>query len=769
MKRWIEPPAVEVPADLRTFVGGNPLVVETLVRRNFTSVQAARAFLDPEVYSPAAASELPGLAEAVERLVYAIRHHERICVWGDFDVDGQTSTTLLVTALQDCGADVIYHIPVRETESHGMKIPWLEKELARGPKLVLTCDTGIAEHDAIDYARQRGVDVIVTDHHELPPQLPSAHAIVNPHLLPEGHALAALPGVGVAYKLMEALYERLGRAAEVRQYCDLVALGIVSDVAEMVDDTRYLLQQGLALMRAAPRLGLREIMKLANINPTQLDEGHIGFSLGPRLNALGRLGDANPIVEFLTTRDLSRARILASQLEALNARRQMLCQQVFNAAKAKLSADPTLLEYGALVLDNPAWPAGVIGIVASRLVDLYNRPAILISTAPGELGRASARSVAGCHITDAIATQADLLKGFGGHAMAAGLSLDPENIAAFRRGLSQAVAAQLGDARPEATLALSGYLSLSELTLEFVDDLARLAPFGPGNPPLLLATRNVRCVAKPRKSRDGKHLWLRVRDELEVEREVVWWHGGGSPLPNGPFDMAYTLRANTFRGELSLQIVREDFRVLESVLVETPSAKPQAVVIDYRQEPHAKTLLKPLLSQEGAQIWCEGDLCENIGRSRLELESASTLVIWTSPSGPQELQQVLSRVSAAEIYLFAVDPRSGTQQAFLKQLAGLAKYAVSAHQGRVHIPTFAARTAQAESSVRLGIAWLVARGYFRVLKEDAQTPYLADSGVADPQRAKSLISQLQILLEEAAAYRRYFSHAKAAELLKNTS
>ena len=388
MRHWLEPQAIDLPQDLQAAVGGHPLVAQVLARRGILTPAAAAAFLDPARYIPCPATALPGLSAAADRVEAAIRRQEPICVWGDFDVDGQTSTTVLVSTLRDLGAAVTFHIPVRARESHGVNLPVLSEILAGGARLVLTCDTGIDAHAAVDFARSRGVDFVITDHHALPPSLPQAAAVVNPRLLPAGHPLGTLPGVGVAYKLAEELYRRFGREGEALPLVDLAALGIVADVAVQTGEARYLVQQGLAALRQAGRLGIKAMLEAAELHPAWLTETHIGFELGPRLNALGRLSDANISVEFLTTHDPGRARLIAATLEGLNTRRQLLTNQVFQAAQAQLENDPSLLEGAALVLAHPAWPAGVIGIVASRLVERYNRPVVLIADPPDELGAA---------------------------------------------------------------------------------------------------------------------------------------------------------------------------------------------------------------------------------------------------------------------------------------------------------------------------------------------------------------------------------------------
>jgi len=765
MRDWIEPQDVEVPQDIQT-LAGHLLVAKTLARRGFIQAEAAQAFLAPDHYTPVPPYELPDMTRAVERLERAIRRQEPICVWGDFDVDGQTATTLLVSTLRDLGANVTYHIPVRETESHGLNLPMLKRIISEGARLVLTCDTGVDGHEPIAYAQAQGVDVVVTDHHELPPTLPEAYAIVNPKMLPETHPLRELPGVGCAYKLAEALYDRTGQPGAVTQYLDLVALGIVADVAVQSRDTRYLLQRGLKALRHTQRLGLQVIIESAELNPAWLTEDHIGFVLAPRLNALGRLADANVAVELLTTGDLGRARVLATELEGLNARRKLLCDQVFQAAQAQIERDPSLLEYSALVLSHPTWPAGVIGIVASRLAERYYRPTVLISAPPGELARGSARSVEGCNITAAIAAQRDMLAGFGGHPMAAGLAVDPERIPEFRRALSRTVREMVGEVQERAGLQVDGYLSLSDLSLDLVEELERLAPFGPGNPPLTLASKGLSLISHGTVGRGGEHLQLIVEDEEGTSQKVIWWQGAGWPLPEGRFDLAYVVRASDYRGLRDVQVEWVDARAIEEPGVTLRPERPAIEVVDYRQEPNPRKLLERLRAEEDVQVWSEAEAKAEVGgQDRYELSPSDTLVVWTTPSGPAELRAALEKVSPTTVYLFGIDPGLGYPEAFLKRLAGVTRHALSSNEGRVSISTLAAATAHREATVQAGIAWLVARGHLVVLEENGDELHLAAGSQAVSANLPTATARLRALLEETAAYRAHFARADKETLL----
>ncbi len=724
-------------------------------------MDAARAFLDPQSYTPAPPSDLPDLSKAADLLEEAIQESQTIGVWGDFDVDGQTATALLVSALEDLGAQVVFHIPVRAEESHGVNIPNLKKLIAQDVDLLLTCDTGIAAHEEVAYAKERGLTVIITDHHDLPPTLPDADAVVNPKRLPPGHPLSDLPGVGAAYKLVEELYDRAGRAEASDSFLDLVALGIVADVATQTGDTRYLLQRGLEVLRHTERLGLQVLIENAKLDPIHLTEENIGFGLGPRLNALGRLGDANTAVEFLTTGDLSRARVLAAELEGLNAHRRLLTDQVFEGAQAQIEKDPALLDNAALVLAHPDWPGGVIGIVASRLVERYHKPAILLTAPEGELARGSARSIQGCNITAAIAAHQEMVENFGGHPMAAGLAIQPERIPTFRRALSRTVEAMVSAEALEATLQVDGYLGLEEISLALVEDLARLAPFGAGNPRLTLASRGLTLKSHSKLGRGGRHLQLIVEDEDDNTLRVIWWRGAGNPLPQGRFDMAYTVQTTTYRGEPEVQAVWVDVRPLDEPPVEVQPDPIPLEVIDHRQEAHPAAILESLRAEGEIQVWCEGEDKKRLaGQDRDELEPSGALAIWTIPPGRGELMAVLEKVSPERVYLFGVDPEMDRQETFIRRLAGLVKHTLSAKAGKTSIPELAAATAQRVTTVRFGLAWLETRGDI-TLQEHGEDEILLGKGDGTEMIALPLLAaQLKAILDETAAYRAHFKRAE---------
>ena len=762
MSDWLYPKPAQA-SDALVRAAGHPLVAQVLARRGLHSPTAARAFLDPDNYEPSPSSALPDLPAAAARLRDAIQRGERVLVWGDFDVDGQTSTSLLVSALRELGCDVHAYIPNRLREGHGIKLASLQERLA-GADVLLTCDTGVGEHEALAFAQSQGTTVLVTDHHDLPPELPPAHAIVDPKRLPPDHPLRELPGVGVAYKLIQELYRSMGQPAErADASLDLVALGIVADVATQSGDTRYLLQRGMQHLRQTSRVGLRALMRIASINPAHLTTDHIGFGIGPRLNALGRLGDANLAVELLTTDDTSRARILAAQLDGLNGRRRLLTEQIYAAAQEQIARDPKLLSGHALVLSGPRWHPGVIGIVASRLTEAYHRPSVLISEGDDGHGRGSARSVPGVDIHAAITAAEHLLTTHGGHPGAAGLSLPLEHIAEFRRALSRNVDA-IRDQNVSTGLSLDAVLPWSELSLDVVQTLSALAPFGQGNPPVVLVSQGLELVSDRIFGRDRAHRRLTVR-AAGATREVIWWRGAEHAPPSGPFDLAYLLKASDYRGERSLQIEYVDAHLVSAPppAVQTPTMR----IVDRRAAPAPAPLLAELCAAGEVSVWAEGyPPGQSPGQRRDQLGPAPTLAVWTPPPGPREMRAALERVSPHRVYLFNVVGDGADPGRFMPRLAGLIKHALRHKQGLADLGQLAAASAQRAESVREGIRLLAARGDVQIIKEGDTSIQLAPGSQHRAQaEIDEIEARLRALLQETAAYRVYFARTAPERLV----
>ncbi|MBN1563959.1 MAG: single-stranded-DNA-specific exonuclease RecJ [Anaerolineae bacterium] len=746
-------------------------MTQILTQRGYTTPERARAFLDSGHYVPTPPDVLPDLVIAAELLIRAIQAGERILIWGDFDVDGQTATALLLDGLRGLGADVAFYIPHRLRESHGIRLDSLAMQLDTvRPGLLLTCDTGVSAHEAVDYTKSRDVTPIITDHHDLPPELPDAAAVVNPKRLPADHALASLPGVGVAYKLMQYLYTYAApeRGGDLPHLLDLVALGIVADVATQTNDTRYLLQLGLDRLRHTERIGLRALIEIAELDSNRLNATDIGFQLGPRLNAAGRLDDARPVVELLTTTDPTQAHVLALQLEGLNNQRRLQNRQIYAAAQEQIARDSTLLDWEALVVAHPNWHAGILGIVASHLADRYQRPVVLLTTSPDGTARGSARSAPGYDIGAAIAAQADLLTHHGGHPGAAGLALPVDNIPAFRRRLSNTLK-ETRDPTVRPGLQLDAYLTLPDLTLDLVGELNRLAPFGEGNPRITLATRDLTLKSAAFIGRTQQHRRLIVEDADGNRQNVIWWNSADQPLPTGLFDFAYELEINTFRDETRLQLVMVDHRRSEHAPIEiTPPARE---IIDHRHDPDPAHLLSEIRAKHpDAAIWAEGyRRAESPGQPLSELTESQIFVIHTTPNSPQALQTALARVQPVQIVLLGINPPLTAFPDVLHRILELVKYVINQQAGQTTLTALAEAIAQSERTIRLALDYTAAQGEISVEYQRGGsltiTPAKPTQSPPAASDADDLFAALQAAIAETAAYRAYFHRAAPEHLL----
>lgn len=749
---WNSVRAAHVSQALLEATAGRPLAARVLAGRGIDDPEEARRFLDPDAYIPAEPETLKDLKAGVERIEKAIRDREHILVWGDFDVDGQTSTALFVSMLERLGAKVSYHIPIREQESHGILPQVLNRYIEKGfDGLLLTCDTGIAAVEGAALAREAGIDVVITDHHDLPGLLPEALALINPKFHDGDHPLSGLPGVGVAYKVIEALFTRAGREGELNDCLDLVAVGIVADLAQQTADTRYLLQRGLEVLRRTRRPGLLKLIRMAGVEQALVHDEDISFQLAPRLNAVGRLADANVSVPLLTTANEDEAEKIAEQLERLNEDRKYETAVVYDSAVEHLHREPSLLQYAALVLSNPLWHEGVIGIVASRLVEEYGKPTIMLASPQGKPARGSARSVEGYHITRAIATQSGMLLGFGGHPMAAGLSMEASNVEAFRRGVSKALVDQRTGRAPEPTLDIELELPLRELTLDSALELESLAPFGPGNPPVNILCRGLRVEEDQPIGKDKAHRKLTVSDVAGDKREVLWWSSADAALPKGRLDLVVRVRPGFFRGEQTLSITLKDYE-RSGLAPADEDAGQAAAVIDCRAEPAPENRLAGIMAERsGAQVW--GEAAAHSGaKPRAELKPGETLVVWSSPPGRAEVASVLAKVKPGQVYVFAKDPGVDSYEAFTRRLGGLVKYAIAEYNGCSSIAGLAGAMAHSERTVACGLGVLPAMGV-RAKREESGALRFERCAAAD---VSGCARRLRVLLDEARTFRRFF-------------
>jgi len=542
-----------------------PATARVLAARGFGEPAKAREFLSPTLAGMLDPFLLAGMHAAVERLLAARSQQEQLCVYGDYDVDGVTATALLVSGLSALGLRVGYHIPHRMDDGYGLNSEALRAIRAQGVTLCVSVDCGVTAVAEAQVCHEVGLDLIITDHHQTLEQLPEAVAIINPHRSDCRYPFKGLAGVGVAFNLLVALRSRLREQGafgdsgpDLRQWLDLVALGTVADVVPLLEQNRLLVTSGLQRMGAGTRTGLSALKQVAGISG-DVTAGQVGFRLAPRLNAAGRLESAVPGVELLLTDDRRLADRLAMELNDANSERQGVERCILEEAVQLVEQTGGVNGRYSIVLASKNWHPGVVGIVASRLVERYHRPTILMALQEDGTAKGSGRSIPGFHLLDALHGCAPLLLRYGGHRAAAGVSLAVEQVAAFAQAFEQVAASRLDQQSLIPRLLLDVELEPEELATTLVEDLQRLAPFGAGNPEPLVCIRGLQVLERKVVGRD--HLRLRLaRGRQQIN--AIAWQMADRDLPE-LIDVAGMPEIDTWGGGARLQVRVKDFKATE--------------------------------------------------------------------------------------------------------------------------------------------------------------------------------------------------------------
>ncbi len=578
---WTIYPKNSLPEEVLALSQGDSLLARLLMNRNVHSKDLAQYFLDLENVIPSDAYEIPELDKAIARINKAITAKEKITIYGDYDVDGTSSTALLIRAFAMIGIAVDYYIPSRHTEGYGLNIDAIQKIYQeKKSTLLITCDCGISNYAEVEFANSIGLDVIITDHHSIPKLTPPSIANCNPKTLDPLHPLHYLPGVGVAYKLAEKLLELhipdpLVAKAHAESLLDLVALGMIADMASLRAENRYLTIRGLSVLSKTTKVGLRELLFTSGVNG-KADSEHIGFGLAPRINAAGRLADAAKAVELMITEDQDYAQELCSDLDSGNRERQVLCQKIIAHALEKLQNDSGFQNHNCIVVSDRDWHHGVIGIVASKLLDTFHLPVFIMSI-ENDSARGSVRSI---NLSDldifeemqAIQNKAGLFTKFGGHKMAAGFSCKSSDVEALTTAIKDHFKTKLAEANLIKKVKIDTALKLTEVNSRLLDRIAKLAPYGIDNPQPLFLVGPVIVDRIKILGKDQKHLKLFIKD-IDGKRsyEAVLWNRAEEFLAKYPLltkpelCIVFSAKLNEFNGEVSIQLDIKDWKDTDQV------------------------------------------------------------------------------------------------------------------------------------------------------------------------------------------------------------
>lgn len=718
--------SLQFDEDVLEAAEGSPLLARLLSNRGIKTPEAIRRFLNLADYQPTSGLELPDMPQAVERILKAIQTNEHILIYGDFDVDGITGTSILYETLKKrLNANVSFYIPDRATEGHGLNSAALIRLVSsRQIKLVITTDTGITNFSEVSLLNGLGVDTIVTDHHALPENLPPALANVNSQRSEEiapNHPMHHLCGAGVAFKLCELLLEHLlppeKALLAIEALLDIVAVGTVVDMVPLVDENRWLVYRGLQVLNRRQRLGFNQILEQAGVKEeAPITSETIGFTIGPRLNALGRLERADQGVELLTTDDPERARIIAAHLEFLNRKRRDLCDKTFLEAETHLQAKGGLGDDKAIILASPDWNPGIIGIVASRLIEKYHVPVfMMVVDEEKAVVRCSGRSIPGFHLHDELLALEEYFLNFGGHGGAGGFSIKLDRLDAFKRDLHAICRAKVTEEQMRPVIEVDAKLDWSQLNPHLVHLIQKLAPFGMDNPSPKFVVENVNVAAQRYMGEGDRHVKLILTNGEPAKGSpntpvegIIWNFGQKERFDSRSlYHFAVVPELNTFNGATKIQLLIEDYKTPQAAKLTTetltePKVIPQAVPvatngkptlevpvdtsanepqwIDHRSrdelEIFVSQLAQSLLEKRRIAIYHEGKkpgipfIEESWLQDRRSIGPTQELILWDLPPSPALLTQVLEAAKPEVVHWaggkYRTVPVYPTEQNYLK-------------------------------------------------------------------------------------------------------
>jgi single-stranded-DNA-specific exonuclease len=564
VKRWekINNSSNTLIADLSRSLGISEVLATVLVNRGITKKEDIEHFLHPDLNNLPSPFLIDDMEKAVKRIVLALKRHEKIMLYGDYDVDGITSISIVYLYLKSVGAEVTYYIPSRLKEGYGLNIESIKKFLHQGYKLILTLDCGISNYKEVAFAKQNGIDTIIVDHHEIPEVKPPAYAILNPKES-DNKEINILAGVGVAFNLLMALRSTMKKQGffnymempNLKKYLDLVVLGTIADIVPFTGENRIIVSIGLKVLKDSERYGIKAIKDVASLSHGDITVSDVSFRIAPRINAAGRLDDPTIGVQLLTTDNPLLATKLANTLDKINSERQLIEQKIFKDALKLIDNDLVFRKSKGIVLASEEWHPGVIGVVASKLVETYYKPTILISLT-SDIGKGSARSIQSLHIYETLKSLSEYLVGFGGHRLAAGLVIKADKLDSFKDEFFRLMDVTLTPDMLTPIINIDGVLRFNQITKKVSEDLRLLMPFGTGNAEPIFVSYNVRLTEPV----VLKHNVLRckaVQDNTSLGLVIFNTTESVDSLPKYA-NIAYHIRSNTFNGNDSVELVLKD-------------------------------------------------------------------------------------------------------------------------------------------------------------------------------------------------------------------
>ncbi len=685
------------------------LIKRLLISRGITSEQEMRDFLNPLEMTLTSPDMFTDMPKAVERLSKAIDNQETIIIYGDFDADGVTSTSVLYKTLKYLNANVHYFIPDRENEGHGFDKKALIKLMTTiKPKVIISVDCGISDVDAVKFINSfKMIDVIITDHHEAPEVLPEAYAIINPkapNALSETltakqiEYLTYLAGCGVAFKVAQALLTKYGKLEFIYEILPFVAVGTISDVVPLLGENRYFVTKGLDLISRGKHEGLKKLLESAGYDITKgVTAENIAFGVAPRINASGRLDTVDAALKVLISDNPQEVQMSVTTLNELNRVRQTLCQEVFMQADDMVQKEGN--KYPAIVLAHDEWHIGIIGIVASKLVEKYYKPVFLMSYVKEKNEyRCSARSIEGVPLYDVICANSELFEGFGGHKLAAGLSFSGEktNFETVKKALCETVKEYTANKELKPFVKIDLMLEPQDITVNLVEEISQLEPFGASNPSPIFAVNNLKVKQKRLMGQDNSHLRLTVGADAN-EYTAIWWQKGDIGLGSGDnVDIAFHPQINEFNGNISVQLIIDDIHS-DTLKEEEKTVQNSYKIYDHRTKtgilPNVNDYIKT--SSKDIKVFAESKYTLDTIKpfkeiyskvfTREDIQKCDVLMFFDYPADKKTLDKILDQAKPTIVHFMNYEPKILDEQDFLKTFNGMLRFAAHKNSGKFEL------------------------------------------------------------------------------------
>lgn len=754
-------------------------VLEKLLeQRGVTKPEDIKEFLNPDEFKAISPYAFCDMKKSVDRIKQAISKNEKILIYGDFDADGITSTSLLIKTFRHLGADIDYFIPERERHGHGLNLKALIGVMTkRKPKLIITVDCGVSNIKEVQQLKAFGIDTIITDHHEAKEEMPDAIGIINPkapYKLDENLStkeivsLTSLAGVGVAFKLGVALLAEYDKSDFVLELLPLVAVGTISDIVPLVYENRLLVTKGLDLISKGRHFGIKRLLEEAGY---KIDKGvtsdQIAFGVTPRINATGRLDNVDDSVKVLISENVKEIELAIMSLNNLNKMRQELCDTIFAEAKDMKQCDNSIILY------NENWHIGIIGIVASRLVETFSKPTFLMTySEETKQIRCSARSIEGVNIFDVLSANADLFDNFGGHAMAGGFAFNPEThtFLEVRKALNKTINEMLNGSKLSPVLHVDLELSPEDINLDLITDVEKLQPFGAENPRPRFMMTNLKLVQKKLLGSNRNHLKLTVQDTSGNTYDCLWWSKGDISLTSGnTLDMVFSPELNTFNGNTTLQFIVEDIH--SEFLIEPTNTEYK--IYDHRKKTGIYTTIEDYLKttkytvgvfaedKNVIEMLKEYPLIYSRIFSRISATECDAVMFFDYPSSQALYMEILGKTSPEFLHFMKYEQKAFDEKEFIKTFSGMIKYSVNHFEGKFNIKNAAAKLAMSEEVVSETLNALESVGVIEII-DRSDEEYVIASGndkyslILHSELYPQLLTEIKIVQD----YKESFSNAK---------